>query len=144
MDTCEFLWLISSDSKLSLKVSSAILNPENRVFLRVVSAWSAWEISVKHGLGKLDLPEAPSRFVPRQRELHFIESLPLDEASIYQLHNLPALHRDPFDRMLICQSLAHSLTLASSDPLVQQYPVSLLWDSAGDRHSGKTFSSSHP
>jgi PIN domain nuclease of toxin-antitoxin system len=123
LDTCEFLWLITGDSKLSLKVSSAILNPENRVFLSVVSAW---EISVKHGLGKLNLPEAPSQFVPRQRELHFIESLPLDEASIYQLHNLPALHRDPFDRMLICQSLAHSLTLASSDPLLQQYPVSLL------------------
>ena len=123
LDTCEFLWLITGDSKLSLKVSSAILNPENRIFLSVVSAW---EISVKHGLGKLDLPEAPSRFVPRQRELHFIESLPLDEASIYQLPNLPALHRDPFDRMLICQSLAHSLTLASSDPLVRQYAVSLL------------------
>ena len=123
LDTCEFLWLITGDSKLSLKVSSAILNPENRVFLSVVSAW---EISVKHGLGKLNLPEVPSQFVPRQRELHFIESLPLDEASIYQLPNLPALHRDPFDRMLICQSLAHALTLASSDPLVQQYPVSLL------------------
>jgi len=123
LDTCEFLWLITGDSKLSLRVSSAVLNPENRVFLSVVSAW---EISVKHGLGKLNLPEAPSQFVPRQRELHFIESLPLDEASIYQLHNLPALHRDPFDRMLICQSLAHSLTLASSDPLLQQYPVSLL------------------
>ena len=123
LDTCEFLWLITGDSKLSLGVSSAILNPENRVFLSVVSAW---EISVKHGLGKLDLPEVPSQFVPRQRELHFIESLPLDEASIYQLPNLPALHRDPFDRMLICQSLAHSMTLASSDPLVQQYPVSLL------------------
>jgi PIN domain nuclease of toxin-antitoxin system len=123
LDTCEFLWLITGDSKLSLKVSSAILNPENRVFLSVVSAW---EISVKHGLGKLNLPEVPSQFVPRQRELHFIESLPLDEASIYQLPNLPALHRDPFDRMLICQSLAHTLTLASSDPLVQQYQVSLL------------------
>jgi len=122
LDTCEFLWLITGDSKLSLRVSSAVLNPENRVFLSVVSAW---KISVKHGLAKLGLPEAPSQSVPRQRELHFIESLPLDEASIYQLPNLPALHRDPFDRMLICQSLAHSLTLASSDPLLQQCPVSL-------------------
>ena len=123
LDTCEFLWLISGDSKLPPKVSSAILAPENRVFLSVVSAW---EISVKHGLGKLNLPEAPSQFVPRQRELHFIESLPLDEASVSQLPNLPGLHRDPFDRMLICQSLAHSMTLASSDPVVRQYAVSLL------------------
>jgi len=123
LDTCEFLWLISGHSKLSWKALSAILDAQNRVFLSTVSFW---EISVKYGLGKLVLPEVPSLFIPRQRELHRIESLSLDEESIAKLSGLPKLHRDPFDRMLVCQALAHRLTLASSDPLIRQYPVSVL------------------
>ena len=123
LDTCEFLWLISGDPKISSQALSAILDPRNSVFLSTVSVW---EISVKYGLGKLVLPEAPALFVTRQRELHRIESLALDENSVAQLSGLPALHRDPFDRMLICQALAHGMTLASSDPLVGQYPVTIL------------------
>ena len=123
LDTREFLYLISADPKLSSRALSAILDPQNSVFL---SAVSFWEISVKHGLGKLVLPEPPSEFVPKQRELHRIESLPLDELSVAKLSGLPAIHRDPFDRMLICQALAHGLTLASSDPFIHQYPVTIL------------------
>ncbi|MEI6399131.1 MAG: type II toxin-antitoxin system VapC family toxin [Pseudomonadota bacterium] len=123
LDTCDFLYLISGDSKLSSRALSAILDPLNSVFL---SAVSCWEISVKHGLGKLVLPEPPSEFVTKQRELHQIESLSLDELSVEQLSGLPAIHRDPFDRMLTCQTLAHGLTLASSDPLIHQYPVTIL------------------
>jgi PIN domain nuclease of toxin-antitoxin system len=122
-DTREFLYLISADPKLSSRALSAILDPQNSVFL---SAVSFWEISVKHGLGKLVLPEPPSEFVTKQRELHRIESLPLDELSVAKLSGLPAIHRDPFDRMLICQALAHGLTLASSDPFIHQYPVTIL------------------
>lgn len=123
LDTCEFLYLISGDSKLSFRALSGIVDPRNSVFLSVVSVW---EILVKHGLGKLVLPEAPYVFVTRQRELHRIESLSLDEASVAQLLGLPALHRDPFDRMLICQARAHGLTLASSDPLIGQYQVAII------------------
>jgi PIN domain nuclease of toxin-antitoxin system len=123
LDTREFLYLISADPKLSSRALSAILDPQNSVFL---SAVSFWEISVKHGLGKLVLPEPPSEFVPKQRELHRIESLPLDELSVAKLSGLPAIHRDPFDRMLICQALAHGLTLESSDPFIHQYPVTIL------------------
>lgn len=123
LDTCEFLWLVSGDTRLSPPVANAVRNPQNQVFLSVVSFW---EISVKHGLGKLLLPSAPSHFVPGQREKHLIASLALDESAIASLGKLPALHRDPFDRMLVCQALAHNLTLASSDPLIRQYPVTLL------------------
>ena len=123
LDTCEFLWLISGHSKLSRKALTAILDAQNRVFLSTVSFW---EISVKYGLGKLVLPEVPSLFIPRQRELHRIESLSLDEESVAKLSGLPKLHRDPFDRMLVCQALAHRLIFASSDPLIRQYAVSVL------------------
>ena len=123
LDTCEFLWLVSGDAKLSANVSAAIRDPNNQVFL---SAVSFWEISVKHGLGKLPLPQPPAQFIPQQREKHLVAPLALDEAAVAQLGGLPALHRDPFDRMLVCQAQAHGLTLASSDPLIRQYPVTLL------------------
>lgn len=123
LDTCEFLWLVSGDAKLSPAVAAAVRDPQNQVVLSVVSFW---EIALKHSLGKLPLPESPAQFIPQQREKHLIKSLPLDEAAIAQLTGLPALHRDPFDRMLVCQARAHGLTLASSDPLIRQYPVALL------------------
>jgi len=67
-----------------------------------------------------------AQFIPPQREKHRIASLALDEAAVARLGSLPALHRDPFDRMLICQAQAYGLTLAASDPLIRQYPVALL------------------
>jgi PIN domain nuclease of toxin-antitoxin system len=123
LDTCEFLWLVAGDSKLSGQVATAVRDPQNTVFL---SAVSFWEISLKHSLGKLPLPQPPSQFVPQQRDMHQIAPLPLDEAAVAQLSGLPGLHRDPFDRMLVCQAKAHGLTLASSDALVRQYSVALL------------------
>jgi PIN domain nuclease of toxin-antitoxin system len=123
LDTCEFLWLVAGDARLPAPVASAVRDPQNQVFL---SAVSFWEICLKHGLGKLPLPRPPAQFVPLQREKHLIAPLALDEAAVAQLSGLPGLHRDPFDRMLICQAKAHSLTLASSDFLVRQYPVALL------------------
>ena len=123
LDTCEFLWFVSGDTKLSPQVASAVRDPQNQVFLSTVSFW---EISLKHGLGKLPLPQSPAQFVPLQREKHLIAPLALDEAAVGKLSGLPSLHRDPFDRMLICQAQAHGLTLASSDSLVRQYPVAFL------------------
>ena len=123
LDTCEFLWLVSGDARLPKAVADAVQNPANEIFLSVVSYW---EICVKHSLGKLPLPDSPERYVPLQREKHRITSLSLDEAAVAKLVGLPAHHRDPFDRMLICQALARDWPIASSDPLFKQYPVKLL------------------
>jgi PIN domain nuclease of toxin-antitoxin system len=123
LDTREFLWLVTGDPKWSATVAAAVRDPQNKVYLSVVSFW---EILLKHSLGKLPLPEPPQKFVPAQREKHFITPLALEESAVARLGELPALHRDPFDRMLVCQAQAHGLTLASSDGLVGQYPVTLL------------------
>ncbi len=123
LDTCEYLWLVSGDNKLSASVAAAVRDPQNQVFLSVVSFW---EISLKHSLGKLPLPQPPAQFIPLQRKKHLIAPLILDEAAVAQLSGLPLLHRDPFDRMLICQALAHGMTLATSDPVMRQYRVALL------------------
>ena len=122
LDTHIFLWLITGDQRLPEAMQRDILNPENEVYL---SAISLWEISVKYQLGKLPLPEPPENYLPVQRERHMIASLPLDEASVSQLAKLPSIHRDPFDRILICQALEHRLTIVTVDEMIRAYPVPL-------------------
>jgi PIN domain nuclease of toxin-antitoxin system len=120
LDTHVFLWYISKDSRLDARIEQLIRQPENRIYL---SAVSLWECLVKHRLGKLNFPEPPEEYLPTQRQRHAIESLPLDEASVHHLSKLPDLHRDPFDRMLICQAIEHGLTLMTVDRAIKQYPV---------------------
>ncbi len=123
LDTHIFLWYVTGDSQLPLHFRDTIRDPANQVFLSVVSLW---ETIVKHNLGKLPLPEPPEILLPTQRDRHQITNLSLDEASALQLARLPSFHRNPFDRMLICQALAHGLTLATLDSDIHAYPVSLL------------------
>ena len=123
LDTHVFLWYINADSRLPKLIRDAIRDPNNECFLSVVSLW---EIIIKSGIGKLPLPEAPDIYVPREREAHAIASLPIDEASVKRLARLPMHHRDPFDRMLVCQALEHDLHVATVDPQVRAYAVKLL------------------
>ena len=123
LDACEFLWFISNDPSLPGSTRQALQDPGNEVFLSVVSLW---EITIKHALGKLPLPQPPEVYVPAQREAHGIASLVLTEEAVRRLRALPAVHRDPFDRMLVCQTQEHGMRLASSDGIFRQYPVTLL------------------
>lgn len=123
LDTHIFLWFISGDSRLSTYVRDAMRDPGNEVYLSVVSVW---ETIVKHQLGKLPLPEPPATYLPKQRHLHQIASLPIDENSVAQLSKLPSLHRDPFDRILICQALQNDLTIATVDAAIRAYSVSVI------------------
>jgi PIN domain nuclease of toxin-antitoxin system len=123
LDTHIFLWFISGSSRLSDRQCSAICDPDNDVYLSIISIW---EVIIKHQLGKLPLPESPEIYLPRQRDAHQIASLNLDEGSVAQLANLPPLHRDPFDRMLICQALHNDLTIVTVDLAVLNYDVDTL------------------
>lgn len=123
VDTHIFLWFISGDPHLPDFMRAHIRNRENEVYLSVVSIWEA---IVKYQLGKLPLPAQPATYLPEQREKHQLVTLPLDEISVMQLPTLQSLHRDPFDRMLICQALAHRLTLVTIDAAICQYAVSVL------------------
>lgn len=124
LDTCTFLWSIEGGASISEGARTALADPGNEVYL---SSVSAWEIAAKHALGRLPLPEPPERYVPGQRRARGIEPLPLDEEAALHLSRLPMLHRDPFDRMLICQALVAGLTLVTPDPEVLRYPVRTLW-----------------
>ena len=123
LDTHIFLWFISGDERLPETIRAQIQNSENEVYLSVISVWEA---IVKHQIGKLTLPQTAEQYLPAQRERHQIESLALDEASIAHLAKLPSIHRDPFDRMLICQSIQHRLTLVTLDDVMREYPVAIL------------------
>lgn len=124
LDTCTFLWIITGAQDLSDRAAALFSDPTHEVFL---SSVSMWELSVKFSLGRLPLPEAPERFLPLQRERHRISSLALEERAVLHLHKLPSLHRDPFDRMLICQAIEHDCVVLTPDPLITQYPVRTIW-----------------
>ncbi len=124
LDTCTFLYIVTNDPALSKKAAAAFRDRSNDVFL---SAASVWEIAVKYGNGKLTLPAPPEACVPAYRASHGIAPLDIDEASALLVHTLPEHHRDPFDRMLICQALAHGLTIVTPDPLIAKYAVPRLW-----------------
>lgn len=123
LDTHIFLWFISGDTQLSTSIRDTIRDPDNEVYL---SSVSIWEAIVKYQIGKLPLPEPPETYLPKQRDLHQISSLALDESSVVQLAKLLPLHRDPFDRMLICQALQNGLTIATVDAAVRAYSVNVL------------------
>ncbi|BFU96565.1 MAG: twitching motility protein PilT [Nitrospira sp.] len=124
LDTCTFLWIIADAKELSGAVRETFANPVNEIFL---SAVSVWELSIKHSLGRLPVPGMINRFVAEQREHHQITPLPLHEGAALHLHKLPTLHRDPFDRMLVCQAIEHDCVLLTPDPLLTQYPIRTLW-----------------
>ena len=124
LDTCTFLWIGADAPELSKNARELFQTPENQVYL---SSVSGWEIAVKNALGRLPLPEKPTTYVPKLRRLHAIETLPLDEEAALHLSRLPALHKDPFDRMLVCQAIVHGLVLLTPDELVTRYPARSLW-----------------
>ncbi len=123
LDTHIFLWYIAADLRLLTLLRDAIREPKNEVFLSVASLWEA---TVKYNLGKLPLPQSPDIYIPTERRRHQIQSLSLRENAVKELAQLPALHRDPFDRILICQALANDLVIVTVDPQIQSYNVPYL------------------
>ena len=124
LDTCSFLWLISDDPALSPAARTLFAAAQNQVFL---SAASVWEILIKHRLGRLPLPAPAERFVVQQRQAHGIEPLPIMEDAVMHLHKLPDHHKDPFDRILICQAISQGMTLLTPDDAIARYPVPVVW-----------------
>lgn len=122
LDTHVFLWYIAGDKRVGSRTRSLIENSD-AVYLSVASVWEA---TIKYDLGKLPLPEAPHPWLAVQRELHGIESLPIYESTVAQLSALQPHHRDPFDRLLICQAIQHDLQIVTVDQHFSAYPVKLL------------------
>jgi len=124
LDTCTFLWIITDDPRLSQQARKLFIDTENEVYLSVASTW---EIAIKYNLDKLSLPKPPQKYIPSKRKEHDIDSLPLDEEATLCLTKLPNLHKDPFDRILICQAIVAGLIILTPDELITQYPLRSVW-----------------
>jgi PIN domain nuclease of toxin-antitoxin system len=123
IDTHVFLWLFA-DIKISQKIKDFLLDTKsNEIY---VSHVTAWEISIKYGVGKLKLPEVPELFVPdRIRRAGFLQ-LPIKLAHVLSVHGLPPIHKDPFDRLLVSQAKAENLTILTADPNFPRYKIKTL------------------
>jgi len=124
LDTHAFLWWIADDSRLSSRAAAVIADGENEVW---VSAASAWEIAIKSGLGRLEVPDPVDRFVPAQLRANGFLSLPISLRHALATSDLPDGNRDPFDRMLAAQAITEELTLVTGDRALQGLPVTWEW-----------------
>jgi len=124
LDTCTFLWLNSDLGRIPKRVRQLCADEGNQLFL---SAISAWEITVKHSMGKLALRLSPQEYVTTYRTANGVVSIRFREDDAFHLSKLPVLHKDPFDRMLICQAIGRGLTILTPDENIAQYPVLTTW-----------------
>jgi PIN domain nuclease of toxin-antitoxin system len=118
LDTHILLWWLNNDPKLSRSESELIADPDNLIF---VSAASSWEIAVKKMLGKL---AAPGNLPVALTANDFLE-LPISITHTQLLYQLPPHHNDPFDRIMIAQSLCEDLTFLTRDSKILLYPIKI-------------------
>jgi PIN domain nuclease of toxin-antitoxin system len=124
LDTHAFLWWITDDPQLSAVARGIIGDSDNELFLSVASAW---EVAIKAGLGRLSLPERPDRFVPDQLTKNNIRPLPIEMSHALHVARLPAIHGDPFDRLIIAQSMLEKIPIITGDSVIPRYRVKTVW-----------------
>ena len=124
LDTQIFLWMQAAPERLSSEVRELIVDTSTKLLL---SAASAWEIAIKHGLGKLHLPEPPSSYVPDRMRSGSIAPLPVDVQHALGVAALPPLHRDPFDRLLVVQTHLEGVELLTADRQLEGYEIPIRW-----------------
>jgi PIN domain nuclease of toxin-antitoxin system len=123
LDTHTFLWAIAQEGKLSRRAQQIYTGP-NDLWLSVASVW---EILIKVQAGKLPLPEPSGRYLTKKLAKDHIEILPVTLNHVLRTESLPMHHRDPFDRLLIAQSIEEGWPIITADPWFARYPVEMIW-----------------
>ena len=118
LDTHLLLWAAAQPERLSRKARAMIADANNDLLFSVASLW---EVAIKRGLERDDLPVIPSLLKAGLLDNGYAE-MPITGAHAVAVHGLPPIHKDPFDRMLVAQSMIEGITLLTADPLVAQYP----------------------
>jgi PIN domain nuclease of toxin-antitoxin system len=124
LDTCTFLWLTASPERVPADVRESFQDARNTVHFSVASAW---EISIKHKLGQLRLPDRPERYLSDRIARYNLTTIDVGLPHAIRAGALPFHHKDPFDRMLIAQAALENLTIATPDPAFAPYGVPLIW-----------------
>jgi len=120
LDTHAVIWAVADPQRLPNGVRDAVVDAANVV---LVSVASAWEVAIKRAIGKLDFADITTAFLDR----HGFDRLDIRLDHVAAVADLPQLHSDPFDRMLVAQAGVDDLTIITRDPLVHRYEVNILW-----------------
>jgi PIN domain nuclease of toxin-antitoxin system len=123
LDTHAFLWGIAGDPRMSSHAREIFTGPSDLSF----SLASVWEIVIKAQLGKLGLPRPVGPYVISKLADNKIEILPINLDHLLAFERLPVHHRDPFDRMLIAQSIKDGLPIITADSAFRNYAVQVIW-----------------
>jgi PIN domain nuclease of toxin-antitoxin system len=124
MDSHAFLWFVGDDPQLSDTARNLIVDPANEVYL---SLTSVWELTIKVSSGKLTLAQPPEQFFPEQLQRNDFQLLPISLSHATRVASLPVHHKDPFDRLLVAQSLIEPMPLISADAILDLYGVQRFW-----------------
>jgi len=124
VDAHVFLWSADEVERLPPAVYDLISDGRTRV---VVSVATTWELTMKALSGKLTLPKPPDEHFAEHAERFGCELLPIHQRHVAALQELPAIHADPFDRMLVAQALVEDLDLVTGDEVLQGYPIRTIW-----------------
>lgn len=124
LDTHTFLWWIGDDQRLSERAREIIRDPANEI---VFSAASAWEIAIKARIGRIAFQQDLTTFIPEQLHINGFAKLSIEVRHTLRVAMLPALHRDPFDRILVAQAMLEELPLLSRDAAIARYDVPIIW-----------------
>lgn len=124
IDTHAFIWFISGNPALPLGVRQLIADLDHEVYISIASLW---EIAIKSSLGKLTLHEPFESLITEQLALNEIIILPIQIQDLTLVSTMTFHHRDPFDRLIIAQALAHSLAIVTKDEWFASYDVETIW-----------------
>jgi len=124
LDTHTVLWFLNGDKASLSDVAKDII--QDQQYTKFVSMASVWEAGIKINIGKLVFPEKTTGFINQIKKNGF-ELLPIREEHIIALEQLPLMHRDPFDRLLIATAVFEQMGLVSCDANIKQYPVTRIW-----------------
>ena len=123
LDTHAFLWALAGDARMSRLARDTFAGPTGLS----LSIASVWEILIKVQSGKLNLPRPAGPYLISRLAENRIKTLPISIDHLLALDRLPTHHRDPFDRMLIAQSLEENLPVITADPWFKHYPIQVVW-----------------
>jgi PIN domain nuclease of toxin-antitoxin system len=124
LDTTIWLWSVGEVARLNQAAREVLTDPQHELYF---SAASVWEIAIKTSIGRLQLSGSPQVVVPRETTRLGLRPLPVNYLHALAVYDLPLLHGDPFDRLLVAQALSEGLTLITADRELKQYPVKTLW-----------------
>jgi PIN domain nuclease of toxin-antitoxin system len=124
LDTGPWLWTLTEPERANNQAAELIANGQEQIYL---SAVSAWEISIKWALGKLQLPEPPPILVPKTMEAQGLRPLTISHAHALAVSDLPRHHTDPFDHLLIAQARMEGMAILTADHAFERYDVEVLW-----------------